>query len=102
MTTKQYEYKVLHQNGDIEGWKSTKMDFADFRQQLKCQMIEIIPKDYYPVELCKGWTAYGDEEGRFNTENHRNPHFKVLTDPDGGQWDVVGDIIFERKVKAVA
>lgn len=98
---KMYEYTLFKQDGNIEGWKQPKMEFANIKEVLGngCSMIEIIPKDYHPDDYKKAGTVYGDEEGRFNSTNYRNPHFKVLTDPYGGQWDCVGNLLHEKVAK---
>lgn len=92
---KQYKYTLLKQDGSIEVLPvSNKKDFKELYTLLDCQMIEIIPSDY-----CKGFgrcTVYGDEEGRFNSNNVRNPHFTVLIDHTGSPWDVVGNCIKEE------
>lgn len=90
-----YKYTLLKQDGgEIEIGIGKRKDFKELRKILDCQIIEIIPKDYYDG---KG-TCYGDEEGGFNENNHRNPHFKVIKDLWDDEWDVVGDIIKEEKV----
>ena len=92
MAGKQYKYTLYKQDGTIEEiGVGKKKNFQDFYKILNCSMIEHIPHDYYP-EKSGHAEFWGDEEGRFNSENHRNPHFKVL----GEGWDVVGDIIKEE------
>lgn len=102
MTTKKmYEYTVYHQNGDVEGWKQPKMSFDDMRQLVSgghC-MLELIPKDYWPKEIGRAGNVWGDEEGRFNSDNHRNPHFRVIVDNEGHEWDCVGKLVHEKVAK---
>jgi len=89
---KQYKYTIYKQDGTIEVLPiSKKKDFEELYKILNCSIIEIIPSDYYPAGFGHS-TVYGDEEGRFNENNHRNPHFKVLADG----WDVVGNVIREE------
>lgn len=101
MTSKKYHYTLYNQDGSSESWTQAKMDFTQIKEVLGhgCSMIEIIPKDYQPDDIKKSGTVYGDEEGRFNSTNIRNPHFKVLTDSDGGQWDCVGNLLHEKVAK---
>lgn len=92
---KLYEYTLLKQDGTKSDLgRSVKKDFKVFYNLLNCRTIEIIPNDY---AYDKRATYYGDEEARYNTYNHRNPHFKVLKDAIyGDEWDIVGDIIMEK------
>jgi len=89
---KQYKYTIYKQDGTIEVLPiSKKKDFKELYIILNCSTIEIIPSDYYP----KGFghaTVFGDEEGRLNEDNHRNPHFKVLAEG----YDVIGNVIKEE------
>lgn len=93
-----YKYQLLKQDGTSEDLEtlSTNMEYERIKEALSCQMIEVIPQDYHPDNNPNA-IYIGDEEGRFNLENHRNPHFKVLRDADGNPWDVVGDILMEVK-----
>lgn len=98
---KQYKYTLLKQDGTIEDLETGKQkDFKEFYKILNCHTIEIIPDAYYDGYVEGKLEMYGDEEARFNSENHRNPHFKVLIDKDdnNAEWDVVGDIIKEELV----
>lgn len=97
---KQYKYTLLKQDGTVEDLGvGKKKDFREFYKILNCQMIELIPRDYYPDKSGHA-TIYGDEEARFNEENYRNPHMKVLKgNPLLGEmpeWDCVGDLIKEE------
>jgi hypothetical protein len=90
---KQYQYTLLKQDGTKKGlWISSKKTFQDFYKILNCSLIEIIHPDYYQGKGYGRCTMYGDEEGRFNSDNKRNPHFNVLA----LDYDVVGDIIMEK------
>ena len=99
---KQYKYTLLKQDGTIEDLGTGKQkDFKEFYSLLHCSTIEIIPHDYYAGRA----TMYGDEEARFNSENKRNPHFRVLQGnqllEEVAEWDVVGNIIKEEVVKII-
>ena len=89
-----YLYTLLYQDGNAFEFESEKLDFHDFYKLLDCELIEIIPSDYCPKEWGR-CTVYGDEEGRFSSNNVRNPHTLVL----GEGWDCVGNLIKEEKVK---
>lgn len=92
---KNYKYTLYKQDGTIEDLGiSKKKTFAEFYKILNCKTIEIIPKEY-SKEVGR-YTLYGDEEARFNTKNHRNPHFNILKDFYQDEWDIVGDIIKEE------
>lgn len=94
---KKYRYTILCQDGQkIKLGVSEKKNFKDFYEILNCDMIEVIPTDYYPAWMNKRATVYGDEEGRFKQSNIRNQHMKVLTDVEGNQWDTVGYLILEE------
>jgi hypothetical protein len=97
---KLYKYTLLRQDGTTNDLGvSVKKDFKVFYNLLDCRLIEIIPSDYVP-EGQRRATYYGDEEARYNTYNHRNPHFLVLKDAIyNDEWDVVGDIIKEEVFK---
>lgn len=92
-----YKYTLLKQDGTREdlGTRGTEMALGTMTHVLGCKYIELIPRDYY-----KGWgdmskcIAYGDEEGRFNSENKVNPHFKDL----GNGFNVVGNILMQQEV----
>lgn len=93
---KLYKYTILKQDGTKEELPlSPKKNFAELYKILNCDIIEIIPSDYYKRA---GWghcTVYGDEEGRFNSKNNRNPHFEAIM-AGGMVWDVVGDCVKEE------
>jgi hypothetical protein len=90
---KQYQYTLLKQDGTKEELGvSPKKTFKDFYNILHCSIIEIIPPAYYKGKGYGRCSMYGDEEGRFNSDNERNSHFNVLA----SDYDVVGDIIMER------
>lgn len=100
---KLYQYTVYKQDGTIERWEPCKKKewrgAGGLYEVMGWRTIELIPKDYYAEGWNKRGTLFGDEEGRFNQDNHRNPHTKVLTDPDGNEWDCVGDLIMEEVAK---
>lgn len=92
-------YTLLKQDGTRELFYSGKaLPYDELRDKLGCRILELIPKDYYPDGMVG--TLWGDEEGRFNPDNKRNPHTKVLRGlPEFGQdhdWDCVGDLILEQ------
>lgn len=99
---KQYLYTLYKQDGTIEVLPvSKKKSFNEIYKILNCETIEIIPSCYYPDGFGLV-TVYGDEEGRFNSNNKRNPHFKVLTSLDPREpieWDTVGDLLKEEVYK---
>ena len=100
---KQYLYTLYKQDGTIEVLPiSKKKSFNEIYKILNCETIEIIPSAYYPDGFGLV-TVYGDEEARFNENNKRNPHFKVLKgDPKLGElpeWDTVGDLLKEEVYK---
>jgi hypothetical protein len=92
---KQYKYTLYKQDGTIvDLGTSRKKTFEEMYKILNCNLIEIIPHDY---AVFKGYyELYGDEEARYNENNHRNPHFKVLIDVLNQPWDIVGDVIKEE------
>lgn len=96
-----YVYTLLLQDGSyvvldkcFKKWKYKQIS------KLVGGMIEYIPTDYFP-EGMRG-SVIGNEEGRFNPVNHRNPHMKVLYDPMGRAWDTVGDLLLEQTEKQFA
>ena len=93
---KAYKYTLLKQDGTTREWVCSKLPFSEIYKELNCSMIEVIPNSYYPEGTKRGAICYGDEEGRFNQDNHRNPHMKVLKDFDGAEWDCVGNILKEE------
>jgi|SRR6516165_8589465 hypothetical protein len=97
-----YKYILLNQNGSRRefGSRTAQMTLQEMKKHLDCQIIAVIPHAYYPTALDKdNVTIYGDDEGRFNSDNHRNDHMKVLYgDPSIGEppiWDCVGDMLVE-------
>ena len=88
-----YQYTLLKMDGTKEDLGiSKKKELSEMYKILDCQLVEVIPDAYY--EGFGRVTMWGDEEGRFNENNTRNPFFKVLA-PD---YDVVGNILMEKKV----
>lgn len=99
---KTYKYTLLKQDGTAETLgRQEEMDLDAMRDLLNCQMIELILRDYYQEAWGKNCLVFGDEEGRFNEKNIRNPHAKVLTgNPDLGEvaeWDCVGDLLLAQE-----
>jgi hypothetical protein len=91
---KQYKYTLLKQDGTTQDMGVSKEKSLDeIYAILGCNMIELIPSDYWRGMGYGKCTMYGDEEGRFVETNHRNPHFRVLFDSAGNPWDVVGNIL---------
>jgi len=99
---KLYSYTKFNQDGTVE-------ELGDFPEKkfsgegglyelLNCSTVELIPDAYYPKDW-KRCTVWGDEEARFNTSNHRNPHMELLFDDLGRPWDVVGNVIRQTLVK---
>lgn len=114
-----YRYTMLNQDG-------TKTEIGTFAKELpfktvvnqktgevtkglytylKCSTIELIPEDYYVhqnkinVELGGPITAmFGDEEGRYDKSNIRNPWFGFFDTPNG-VFDVVGNIIAVEELR---
>ena len=101
---KLYQYTILKQDGTKEVLKpSKKKTLAEFYKILDCRTIQLIPSLYYKGMGYGRCLMYGDEEGRFNSSNHRNPHFKVLKGNielgEPPEWDVVGNIVKEEVYK---
>lgn len=100
---KMYKYTILKQDGTTDVLPvCPKKEFKGkdgLYELLGCTTIELIPDAYYEGLGHGRCTMYGDEEGRFNTKNTRNLHFKVLKDVDGAEWDVVGNIVKEEVAK---
>lgn len=89
-----YKYTLLKQDGtrlDLGTFKKKKT-LAELYSALSCETVCIIPTPYY--EGFGKATMWGDDDGRFDPSDHRNPHFKVL----GGDYDVVGDVLMELKI----
>lgn len=94
-----YKYTLLKQDGtELNLGVSKQKPFSELYKFLNCGTIEIIEPTYWKERGYGKCTMYGDEEARFNSNNHRNPHFNVIEDLDGNEWDVVGDIIEEKRV----
>jgi hypothetical protein len=99
-----YKYTLLKQDGTTEDLGTgAKKDFKELYKILNCSLIQIIPDEYYDGWIDGEVECYGDEEGRYNSENIRNPHFKVLKgNPAMGEvaeWDIVGNIVREELIK---
>ena len=93
-----YQYILLKQDGTKEDLGTSKeKPLAEIYKLLLCRTVEIIPPEYY--EGFGKCTMWGDEEARFSSRNIRNPHFKVLKDFEGQEWDIVGDILYQLKVR---
>ena len=97
---RQYKYTLLKQDGTIKEFgRQDEWDFKKIRKVLKCDTIELIPQDYKQHSWGR-CLIYGDEEGRFNSDNKRNPFTKVLKGhPEYGEpseWDCVGDLLLAQ------
>ena len=93
-----YIYTALYQDGTTEelGRSAKKWKYEKIKEFIG-GYIEYLPDSYFP-EGMRG-QVIGDEEGRFKAGNKRNPHMKVVVDPNGGQWDCVGDLLLEQTEK---
>lgn len=93
-----YLYTLLKQDGTQEELAQVpkEVELSQLYKWLNCTTVELIPSDYYQEAwIGDGDTiVWGDEEGRFNSENKRNPHTKVL----GEEWDCVGDLVLQQEV----
>lgn len=91
-------YTLLKMDGTEEELAQVEkeVDLKQLYKWLNCTTVELIPSDYYQEAwFGEGDTiVWGDEEGRFNSENIRNPHTKVL----GENWDCVGNLVLQREV----
>lgn len=94
----QYKYTLLRQDGTEEVLQAagSRLSLKKLYEILGCSTIELIPRAYHESTA----TMYGDEEARYNSDNKRNPFFKVLEGAahEPGEWDVVGNIIKEERV----
>lgn len=94
-----YVYTHLKQDGSsIELARvSKKWDYTKLRAFIG-NSIEYIPEEYF-MDGLKG-QVIGDEEARYNTNNVRNQHMKIIHDPIFNEdWDVVGDLLLEQTEK---
>jgi hypothetical protein len=105
MAKKLYQYTVYKQDGTIEKLEPRpKMEWPGEGGLYEligngCGHIELLPKDYVPKEFGRRGEYFIDGEGRFNSTNYRNPHFKVLTGDifsPSDEWDVVGNVVKEE------
>lgn len=93
---KMYQYTLLKQDGTIDDLgQSPEKSLEELYEILECDLVEIIPSPYYAGKGHGKCIMWGDEEGRFNSNNVRNPHFNVLA----GGYDVVGNIVKQQSVK---
>lgn len=94
-----YQYTLLKQDGTTEDLEpSPRKDLTELYKILNCTTVQIIPKAYYQHKNYGHCVIWGDDEGRFNTNNKRNPHFETLMDAESQEiFDVVGDCLLERK-----
>lgn len=94
--SKLYQYTLLNQSGNKTVFEPRKkMTLQELYKALDCDVVQVVPKVFFGDSLNKRSTIFVDEEGRFNKENKRNPHFKVLTDP-WGETDIVGNALVEE------
>lgn len=88
---KKYKYTVYLQDGTSKVLELRKKEMSlQEKQEIVGGYIEIVPRAYYDesqtgeCNLKNGlYIMYGNEEGRFNETNKRNPFFKVLVDENG-------------------
>ncbi len=94
-----YQYTLLSQDGTTTdlGTSAKRKDFADHYKTLNCHTIEIMPRAFHPKGMIG--TVYGDEMGRFDADNHTNPHMQVITDTWGTKHDCVGNLLHEKRAK---
>jgi hypothetical protein len=99
---KQYQYTLLKQDGTkTDLGVRLKMSLQDYYNVLGCDTIELVPKAYFKDGTNKRATAIVDEHyGLFidpvDRVKYRNPFFKVLTDVNDNEWDVLGDVLLEQ------
>ncbi len=103
-----YKYTLLKQDGttDLIGERLKEMELAEMYKLLDCHLVEVIPDSYYPDGTADTTVIFGDEEGRFKSTNHRNPHMKVLKDTGfeyangsaPAEWDCVGDLLLVEEI----
>lgn len=93
-----YIYTALYQDGTTKelGRSTKKWKYKQLSDYVG-GMIEYIPTSYFPKGM--SGQVIGNEEGRFIAGNRRNPHMKVVVDPNGNQWDTVGDLLLEQTEK---
>jgi hypothetical protein len=98
-----YKYTLLKQDGSKYEFPvvQRKKTLAQLYKILKCHTVEQIHPAYYSGHgHCFMW---GDEEARFNENNHRNPHFKVLKGDtsigEPAEFDVVGNVLKEETIE---
>ena len=103
-----YDYTMFKADGNVVvlGRGVAKKKWEELKQILNCGVLEIVPKDYVDAKMhpafenSKRGEFYMDEEARLKCETCvRNPFFKVLKDMFGNEYDIVGDVILERKCK---
>ncbi len=107
MTKKIYKFKyeMLNQDGTRHTLKQThKLSLKEIYALLDCTNVELIPQAYYPKEYQSDEALehnifWADGEGRFNSDNHRNPFMQVLKgNPNIGEpyeWDCVGNMLVQ-------
>ena len=100
-----YQYTMLNQDGTktvLAQSTKTRMGYKDIKKALNITSpIALIPQPYYPDEYADEAhnSIFGDDEGRFDSTNDRNPFTKVLLgDPmlgEPAEWDCVGNLLVE-------
>lgn len=92
-------YTLLKMDGTEEELAQVpkEVELSQLYKWLNCTTIELIPNAYYKEDWANEAIVWGDEEGRFNSENKRNPHMKVLNDNTGAEWDCVGNLILQTE-----
>lgn len=96
-----YKYTLLNQDGTAELLAQTdkEVELKQLYDWLNCQIVELIPEPYHnEIWKSEETIVWGDEEARFNPDNKRNLHTKVLTDFEGNEWDCVGDLILQQEI----
>lgn len=93
-----YYYTHLKQDGTyvVLEQTATKWEYERLKK-FTGGYIEYMPDDYLPKGM--SGQVIGDEEGRLNSTNHRNPFMRVLTDDMGNEWYCVGDLLLEQTEK---
>ena len=97
-----YRYTLYKADGSSQelGEYKKEMTLEEKYKILDCNLIEYIPRDYFPDSDAKNDNVeyIGDEEGRFAEGAERNRHMKVLIDNRRNEWDVVGTLIRQEKI----
>ncbi len=102
MAKSKYNYTLYKEDGtkEVIAENVERKTVQEMYPILDCQLVELIPRDYYPKEDIENENVlfWGDEEGRMIDEPVRNPHMQVLYDVEGNPWDCIGNLIREEKI----